>query len=32
VDPNVPIEETVGGMAELVAEGKALHLGLSPEA
>jgi aryl-alcohol dehydrogenase-like predicted oxidoreductase len=29
VDPDVPIEETVGGMAELVTEGKALHLGLS---
>lgn len=28
-DPNVPIEETVGAMAELVAEGKVLHLGLS---
>src|SRR6202021_3673297 len=29
VDPNVPIEETVGAMAELVAEGKIRHLGLS---
>lgn len=29
VDPNVPIEETVGGMAELVREGKVRHLGLS---
>jgi aryl-alcohol dehydrogenase-like predicted oxidoreductase len=29
VDPEVPIEETVGGMAELVKEGKVLHLGLS---
>ena len=28
-DPNVPIEETVGAMAELVAAGKARHLGLS---
>jgi aryl-alcohol dehydrogenase-like predicted oxidoreductase len=28
-DPDVPIEETVGGMAELVAEGKVAHLGLS---
>jgi aryl-alcohol dehydrogenase-like predicted oxidoreductase len=28
-DPDVPIEETVGTMAELVAEGKVLHLGLS---
>lgn len=29
VDPNVPIEETVGGMAALVKEGKVRHLGLS---
>jgi aryl-alcohol dehydrogenase-like predicted oxidoreductase len=29
VDPEVPIEETVGAMAELVAEGKVRHLGLS---
>src|ERR1700759_1442487 len=29
VDPNTPIEETVGALAELVAEGKVLHLGLS---
>jgi len=29
VDPNVPIEETVGAMAELVAEGKIRHIGLS---
>jgi aryl-alcohol dehydrogenase-like predicted oxidoreductase len=29
VDPNVPIEETVGGMAELVKEGKIRFLGLS---
>ncbi|WP_425228972.1 aldo/keto reductase [Sphingomonas sp.] len=29
VDPNVPIEETVGGMAELVTEGKIRHIGLS---
>ena len=28
-DENVPIEETVGTMAELVAEGKVRHLGLS---
>ncbi len=28
-DPNTPIEETVGAMAELVAEGKVRHLGLS---
>lgn len=29
VDPNVPIEETVGGLADLVAEGKIRHIGLS---
>lgn len=29
VDPNVPIEESVGAMAELVAEGKVRHIGLS---
>jgi aryl-alcohol dehydrogenase-like predicted oxidoreductase len=29
VDKTVPIEETVGAMAELVAEGKVRHLGLS---
>ena len=29
VDPNTPIEETVGAMAELVTEGKVRHLGLS---
>lgn len=29
VDPNVPIEETVGAMAELVKEGKIRYLGLS---
>lgn len=29
VDPTVPIEETVGAMAELVREGKVRHLGLS---
>jgi aryl-alcohol dehydrogenase-like predicted oxidoreductase len=28
-DSSVPIEETVGAMAELAAEGKILHLGLS---
>jgi aryl-alcohol dehydrogenase-like predicted oxidoreductase len=28
VDPAVPIEETVGAMADLVAAGKVLHLGL----
>ena len=32
VDPNVPIEETVGAMAELVAEGKIRHIGLSEAA
>ena len=32
VDPNVPIEETVGAMAELVQEGKILHIGLSEAA
>jgi aryl-alcohol dehydrogenase-like predicted oxidoreductase len=32
VDPAVPIEETVGAMAELVEEGKVLHLGLSEAA
>jgi aryl-alcohol dehydrogenase-like predicted oxidoreductase len=29
VDPNVPIEETVGAMADLVKQGKVRHLGLS---
>jgi len=28
LDPNVPIEDTVGAMAELVSEGKVRHLGL----
>src|SRR5215218_7646122 len=32
VDPDVPIEETVGAMAELVAAGKVGHLGLSEAA
>jgi aryl-alcohol dehydrogenase-like predicted oxidoreductase len=32
VDPNVPIEETVGAMAELVKAGKVGHLGLSEAA
>ena len=32
VDPNVEIEETVGAMAELVAQGKVLHIGLSEAA
>src|SRR4051794_15916805 len=29
VDPNTPIEETVGALAELVQEGKIRHIGLS---
>lgn len=29
VDPNVPIEETVGALAELVEQGKIRHIGLS---
>jgi aryl-alcohol dehydrogenase-like predicted oxidoreductase len=29
VDPQVPIEDTVGAMAELVTQGKVRHLGLS---
>ena len=29
VDPNVPIEDTVGAMAEMVKEGKVRYLGLS---
>jgi aryl-alcohol dehydrogenase-like predicted oxidoreductase len=29
VDPEVPIEDTVGAMAELVTDGKVRHLGLS---
>jgi aryl-alcohol dehydrogenase-like predicted oxidoreductase len=32
VDPDVPIEETVGAMSELVATGKVRHLGLSEAA
>ena len=32
VDPKVEIEETVGAMAELVAHGKILHIGLSEAA
>ena len=32
VDPTVPIEETWGAMAELVAEGKVRHLGISEAA
>ena len=29
IDPSVPIEESVGALAELVAEGKIRHIGLS---
>lgn len=29
IDPNVPIEDTVGAMADLVRQGKVRHLGLS---
>ncbi|WP_370449993.1 aldo/keto reductase [Cellulomonas sp. PhB143] len=29
MDPQVPVEETVGALAELVAEGKVRHIGLS---
>lgn len=29
VDPNTPIEDTVGGLADLVKEGKIKHIGLS---
>ena len=29
VDPNTPIEDTIGAMAELVAQGKVKHIGLS---
>jgi aryl-alcohol dehydrogenase-like predicted oxidoreductase len=32
VDPKVPIEETVGAMAELVHQGKVRHIGLSEAA
>ncbi|WP_217560359.1 aldo/keto reductase [Streptomyces sp. GbtcB6] len=32
VDPNTPIEDTVGAVAELVAEGKVGHIGLSEAA
>lgn len=32
VDPNVPIEETVGAMADLIKQGKIRHLGLSEAA
>lgn len=29
IDPNIPVEEMVGGMAELVKEGKVRYLGMS---
>jgi aryl-alcohol dehydrogenase-like predicted oxidoreductase len=32
VDPNVPIEETIGAMAELVQQGKVRYLGISEAA
>jgi aryl-alcohol dehydrogenase-like predicted oxidoreductase len=32
VDPNTPIEDTIGAVAELVAEGKVLRVGLSEAA
>jgi aryl-alcohol dehydrogenase-like predicted oxidoreductase len=32
VDPGTPIEDTVGAMAELIEEGKVLHIGLSEAA
>ena len=32
VDPNIPIEETVGAMADLVEAGKVRHIGLSEAA
>jgi aryl-alcohol dehydrogenase-like predicted oxidoreductase len=32
VDPNTPIEDSVGAVAELVAEGKVRHIGLSEAA
>jgi aryl-alcohol dehydrogenase-like predicted oxidoreductase len=32
VDPDTPIEETVGGLADLVKEGKIRHIGLSEAA
>jgi aryl-alcohol dehydrogenase-like predicted oxidoreductase len=32
VDPNTPIEDTVGALAELVTEGKVLYIGLSEAA
>lgn len=32
VDPDVPIEDSVGGLADLVKKGKVLHIGLSEAA
>ncbi|MFG2292303.1 aldo/keto reductase [Streptomyces sp. NPDC048603] len=32
IDPDVPVEESIGGMAELVAEGKVRYLGVSEAA
>jgi len=32
IDPNTPVEETVGALAELVQEGKIRHIGLSEAA
>src|ERR1700751_697289 len=32
VDRNTPIEDTIGAVAELIAEGKVLHIGLSEAA
>lgn len=32
MDPNTPIEETIGALAELITEGKILHYGLSEAA
>src|SRR6185295_203827 len=32
MDPDLPIEETVGAMGELVEEGKILHIGISEAA
>jgi aryl-alcohol dehydrogenase-like predicted oxidoreductase len=32
VDPQVPIEESIGGLADLVSEGKVRHIGLSEAA
>jgi aryl-alcohol dehydrogenase-like predicted oxidoreductase len=29
IDPNVPVEEMIGAMAELVKEGKVRYLGIS---